>query len=162
MTTQEASPDSDPRCTADCGYPALCYMYPNERHEGCPRQRPSGIDGHRESEAELDLTHVRRRTIAERDYWLDQLISEVRRLRSDNQLPREALSGSSDSALIDLLEAAHVGVEAFTMDDQNGEPTRKMWCVEGADASCIMPSFCEAIERAKEKGYLPITASHEG
>jgi hypothetical protein len=37
-----ATPDvlqgSDPLCKADCGYPALCEMYPTEQHVGCPRQ----------------------------------------------------------------------------------------------------------------------------
>ena len=59
--------------------------------------------------------------------------------------------------VLTALADAHLGIEAITMDDQDGEPTRHLWCVEGTDASCIMPTFCEAIERAKEKGYLPIT-----
>lgn len=41
MDTTDTPIDSDPACTADCGYPALCYMYPDERHEGCPRFLPS-------------------------------------------------------------------------------------------------------------------------
>jgi hypothetical protein len=35
------------------------------------------------SAADLDLSNISRRTVAERDYWIDQLVNEVRRLRRE-------------------------------------------------------------------------------
>src|SRR5512146_2104750 len=33
----------DENCTAEGGYPALCEMYPDTHHEGCPRQAAASV-----------------------------------------------------------------------------------------------------------------------
>lgn len=56
----------------------------------------------------------------------------------------------TDADRLDWLEDTRRGLYAGTMDDQDGNPTRKLWVVDGADVSCLMGSTREAIDRARE------------
>lgn len=69
---------------------------------------------------------------------------------------------SPDVDRLDWLEEQRRGIEAATMDDQDGNPTRKLWIVDGADQSCLMYSIREAIDRAMASTNLsPVVEEEE-
>lgn len=60
-------------------------------------------------------------------------------------------SAVCDTARLDWLQEQHRGIEAGTMDDQFGEPTRKLFVVDGAGVDALMHEIREAIDRAQER-----------
>lgn len=55
----------------------------------------------------LDLSQIRRSTVAERDYWIDQLVMEVKRLRA---IPDEVLAANDESIDLDWNAGAYLAL----------------------------------------------------
>lgn len=62
-----------------------------------------------------------------------------------------ALHAARCAKMFDYLNSFHVGISAFTMDGHQGEPTRKLFVVDGCTPDCAMPLPWEAVERAIDR-----------
>jgi hypothetical protein len=88
-------------------------------------------------------------------------LAEMDSLRADLAAARSLLRDATrDTERLDWMEDSRLGIEAITMDDPFGEPTRKMWVVDDADQSCVMPTIREAVDRAQTSAVLSAASIH--
>jgi hypothetical protein len=98
--------------------------------------------------------HAMQQAAAKDKGWFFKRCAEV--CDSHEQLRSDLATARADTKRIDWLEETRRGIEAGSMDDPFGEPTRLLWRVDDADASCIMPTAREAIDRARAASPEPI------
>ncbi len=82
---------------------------------------------------------------------LDQLLEESEKRLSWWEDNAENKDAPLDAIILDWLEREHPNIEVGLIDDENGEPTRLVWCIEAFGAETCRPTLRESARACMEQ-----------